>query len=183
MSKRRGKTKDDRASASGARAVPTLKRIDYLGINHKMVNEKINPNVEFRCYMSVTSLSGRGRYPAAVYFDPKPNRELNHSDYMLIHSALDPITLKSSYYITGRTQEQIDKDRIHTGTLCLECNEILVSLDGHHFHGCDCPNEMFVDGGQASYTRVGAKDLSKTQDVKVDMLTGEIKVDKPRRKR
>lgn len=183
MPAKRSKSKTPRKSSTGSRTVPTLKYVDYLGIDHEAVKRKINPNVEFKCYMSVSALNGSNRFVAAVYFDPKPNRELNHSDYMLIHSAVDPYTMKSAYYITGRSAEQLEKDRIHSGTMCLECGQVLVSLSGHHFHSCGCTNDMFVDGGQCSYSRVGAMDLSKTREAKVDMLTGEIKVDKPRRKR
>lgn len=184
MSKKRSKNENARKSKTRERIIPTLKKVDYMGLSHKAVKEKINPNVEFVCYMSVTRLDGKDRAPVAVYLDPKPDRSKNHSDYMLIGSAIDPFTMKSTLYITGRSQEQINKDRIHNGTMCLECGQVLVSLSGHHFHSCECPNDMFVDGGQYSYTRIGAKDLGKTQNVKVDMLTGEIKLlDKSRKRK
>lgn len=47
---------------------------------------------------------------------------------------------------------------------CLCCGEILISKFRHDFVKCHCENGAFVDGGNA-YTRVGAKDLSKVQNI------------------
>lgn len=47
--------------------------------------------------------------------------------------------------------------------LCLCCGGIAESRHTHDFRQVpDCPNESFVDGGNA-YTRIGGKDLSLIQ--------------------
>ena len=45
---------------------------------------------------------------------------------------------------------------------CLECGTILESKFRHDFQMCRCPNQSFVDGGNA-YCRVGGMDLSKIE--------------------
>lgn len=39
---------------------------------------------------------------------------------------------------------------------CTECGQVLVSMTTHDFRQCDCPNEVFVDGGR-EYLRRGFK--------------------------
>lgn len=157
---------------------PVIKKVDYLGLDHEAVKAKMNPNVTFINYMSVKGSKG-GEFVAAVYYDSKPNRELNHREYMLIYSVFDPFTNESKLYVTGRSKEQLEAERFHSATLCTQCGTVLISLSGHHFHGCKCPNGTCVDGGQSKWgTRVLAKDLSKAVNVRVDMLTDKIYVRK-----
>jgi len=50
--------------------------------------------------------------------------------------------------------------------ICLGCGTILESKFRHDFQACDCPNETFVDGGQA-YFRRGGMDLSLIEELPV----------------
>ncbi len=59
---------------------------------------------------------------------------------------------------------------------CLECNTILESKHRHDFQSCECPNALFIDGGD-SYLRIGGKDLSKVaiwRSKKWELLSLEI---------
>lgn len=42
--------------------------------------------------------------------------------------------------------------------VCSGCRDILVSWFRHDLKTCSCENEVFVDGGQEDYIRVGAID-------------------------
>lgn len=46
--------------------------------------------------------------------------------------------------------------------ICLECGTILVSLSGHDYRSCGCPNQTMIDGG-ASYQRCGGISLHKVK--------------------
>ena len=146
-----------------------LKAYDWLGFNNKAVREKFEGDLEFVCEMSVPIMTSYGpvNTPAAVYKVNKPIKEKGHKDYALLFSAGD------SYYITGRTEEEMAPLWKTFGIHCKVCGDVLVSIARHHFNSCDCSNEAFLDGG-SDYSRIGAADLSQIENVSVDLRTKVI---------
>lgn len=148
-----------------------IKEFSWLGFNHKAVREKFEGDLEFISEMSVPIMTSYGAVntPCAVYKTNKPNKEKGHKDYALLFSAGD------SYYITGRTSEEMEPLWKANGIHCKSCGDVLISIHRHHFHKCDCENETFLDGGN-DYQRIGGVDLSQIESVVVNLLTKEIKV-------
>lgn len=56
-------------------------------------------------------------------------------------------------------------EHIHEGVVCLHCGKVLISYYGHDYKTCNCLQNTMVDGGQASYTRYGGKDLTLVRRV------------------
>lgn len=151
-----------------------IKKNDYLGLKHEAVCKKFEGELSFINYMCITDTKGNS-YIGAVYKAAKPNKKKGHKKYMVLFSQLNPETLKSQFYVTGKTEAEMKKDRIHNGVLCTHCKDVIVSLSGHDFVNCSC-GEAFIDGGK-NYIRYGGGDLSKLKLVKVDLLTDKIILD------
>lgn len=159
---------------SKTRGALKLKKVDWLGIKHDVVVEKMEGDLSFVNYMNV---GDGGDLVAAVYHAKKPNLEKGHKEFMLLWQDYE-----GRLMVSGMTREKIEKHATVTGMLCLECDTAMWSLNRHHFHGCGCDNGTFVDGGK-DYLRAGAKDLSKTCNVTINLLTDEIQVDAKPKKR
>lgn len=84
-------------------------------------------------------------------------------------------TYDNKYYKIGKTKKEFQEMRYQNALKCLECDTVLYSMDRHDCLSCGCPNDAMVDGGQESYTRYGAGDMSKVKPVVLDILTGELK--------
>lgn len=54
----------------------------------------------------------------------------------------------------------MDKKILRSRLECLECGDILESVDRHDCVTCGCPNETMLDGGR-EYLRYGAVDMDK----------------------
>jgi hypothetical protein len=140
-----------------------IKKEDWYGLNHEKVREKFEGNPVFLNYFCV-----KGNYqPSAVYHSLNPNREKGHKDYMLLTK------FDEQWYVSGMSEKEMQKERYQDGILCLSCNTVLYSVNRHHFHKCGCENETFVDGGK-DYMRYGAMDISKTEIVKLDLVSNEV---------
>ncbi len=146
-----------------------IRKFNYFGFVDSAVKKKFGDQLEFVCEMPVPLKTSYGMIhtPCAVYFNPTPDRMKNHKDYMLLFSAGD------TYFVSGRDEKEMQWNI--PAILCHACDQVLVSIDRHHFMQCACENETFVDGGM-SYQRIGGKDLSQISNVIVNMRTGEIKL-------
>lgn len=146
-----------------------IKPFNYFGFVHSAVKKKFGEQLEFVCEMPIPVKTSYGAIPTpcAVYFNPTPDRKKNHKDYMLLFSSGD------TYFVSGRDESEMLWNI--PGVICHKCQDVLLSIDRHHFHRCDCENETFVDGGM-HYQRIGGKDLSQIGNVVVNMKTGEIKL-------
>lgn len=51
--------------------------------------------------------------------------------------------------------------------VCMGCRDILVSWFRHDLKTCSCENEVFIDGGQEDYVRVGALDPTAILNAKL----------------
>lgn len=151
-----------------------LKKVEWLGIKHDEVVKRFEGDLTFVNYINV---GDGGDLVAAVYHAKKPNLEKGHKEFMLLW-----MDMNDRLVVSGMTREQIEKHATVTGMHCLDCDQVIFSLNRHHFHGCKCENEMFVDGGK-DYLRAGAIDLSRTRQVQINLLTDEITVDTKARKR
>ena len=150
-----------------------IRKVEWFGLNHAKVAEKFEGDLSFVNYMNVGK---DGDLVAAVYHASNPNREKGHKEFMLLWKYLDYVTEKEQWMVSGMELEEIQKHAIVEALLCTSCNQVLFSLNRHHFHSCGCKNDMFVDGGK-DYLRAGAKDLNKTEAVRINLLTDEVIVD------
>lgn len=150
------------------KAAITLKKVDWLGLDHKAVSKHFEGDPQFINYMNV---GNEGDLVAAVYLSKNPNREKGHKEFMLLWKHPE-----GSLMVSGMEREEIEKHTKVAGLACMKCNTALWSLNRHHYHSCGCENDMFVDGGK-DYLRAGAKNLSKTATVTINLLTDEVIVD------
>lgn len=153
---------------------PILKKVNWYGFDHKAVAKKFGGDLTFVNYMCL-DLQGLGYYPVAVYHAANPDRSKGHKDYMLLFTVYNPHEDKSLMYVSGRTKEELEKERMHGGILCLECNTVIISIARHDYETCDCKNKAMTDGGK-DYGRYGAMDLNKIKGVQVDLLTDKITI-------
>lgn len=148
-----------------------LKKVDWHGLDHDKVKTSFEGDLSFVNYMNIDNT------PAAVYHAKKPNREKGHKEFMLLFSKYNPMTEKSQMFVSGMEREDIEKHAMIDGIVCMECMTALVSLTGHHFHGCGCSNETFIDGGK-NYIRCGGKSMAMIVNAKINLMTDEIILDK-----
>lgn len=141
--------------------MPKIKEVNYYGLDHDQVAKSFGGDLTY-----VRTFSIRGHY-WAVYHAANPDRSKGHKDYMMLGK--DPNNGK--WYVSGSTPEEMEKERMQSAVLCLECDTILYSINRHHFHKCGCQNETMVDGGK-DYLRCGGKDMSKVHTVDLDLITG-----------
>lgn len=146
-----------------------LKERNYLGFNYEAVKDKFGKDLEFICELPVRVRTSRGSttIPAVVFSNPKPDRDKNHKDYMIL------LSTPEGMFVTGRDEGDMQENWIVNGVLCKLCEDVLVSLDRHDMHYCSCANRTMVDGG-SDYLRYGAKDMSQVKTVKVHMRTKMI---------
>lgn len=145
-----------------------LKKVNWLGIDHEAVEKHFEGKPRFVNYMNV---GYNGDLVVAVYHTDNPNRKKGHREFVLLWMNPDGVLM-----VSGMELEEIEKHAIVTGSLCLDCNKALYSLNRHDFHSCGCKNDMFVDGGK-DYLRAGAKKLARTRHVTINLLTDKITVD------
>lgn len=150
-----------------------IKKQDWLGLNHEAVAKKFEGDLSFINYMNV---GDKGDLVAAVYHAKKPNLEKGHKEFMLLWKYYDFTTDKDQWMVSGMTREQIEKHAKVEGILCMKCNTALWSLNRHNYHTCGCKNDTMVDGGK-DYLKAGAKDISKTRGVTINLLTDKIVLD------
>lgn len=141
-----------------------IKKINYYGLNHDAAIKEFNATK----YVNDVPIRHRNdSYPAAVYFSANPDRSKGHKDYVFIFNN------GGQMYVSGLDSPDMEQNRYVDGILCHECETTLYSIQRHHCHTCGCLNDAMVDGG-TSYLRYGAKDMTKLEQVIVDLLTDEV---------
>ena len=147
-----------------------IRPFNYFGFNHKAVNDKFGGDLEFVAEMPIPIMTSSGPIPTpcAVYKAHNPDRKKGHKDYMLLFSAGE------TYFVSGRSEEEMSRLWEVPAICCDSCNEVLISIDRHHFMKCACKNETFLDGGMV-YQRIGGHDLSQIGHVLVNLKTKQIK--------
>lgn len=58
----------------------------------------------------------------------------------------------------GKQNQRKQRTVTVNAIVCANCRDILVSWFRHDLKTCSCESEIFVDGGQEDYTRIGALD-------------------------
>jgi len=146
-----------------------IKEVNYYGFAHKKVYKQFGGDLTY-----IRTFSIWGKYdwvPVAVYRAANPDRSKGHKEYMLLMT--NP---EGGGTVSGMEQADIDKYRTQKGIICLNCDNVLYSINRHHLHHCGCKNEAMIDGGR-NYLRCGAKDITKIREVTIDLLTGEVLLD------
>lgn len=137
-------------------------QINWYGFDTKKLNKKFEGDLVF-----LTSFCVKGEYsPSMVYFSTHPNRAKKHKDYMLLTSNAE------SYVVRGMDYEEMEKFRYQDGIRCLDCKDIIYSVNRHDYHPCKCKN-VAIDGGR-DYTRTVFADKARFEFVTVDLLQGVI---------
>lgn len=143
-----------------------LQKVDYLGLDHKMVCEKMEGELRFVNYFSINSYNGA----IAVYHNAKPDRSKSHKDYMLLYNRYEPHEDKFRLYVSGIDEDKIqDKDRYRSALRCEHCGETIYSAYRHDYRTCEC-GDTFIDGG-SEYARWGGGD---GKSYTIDMLTDKV---------
>lgn len=164
--------KRSKKSSKQSRSV-SLKKVDWLGLNHAAVAKHFEGSPEFVNYMNVGK---DGDLVAAVYHSKNPNREKGHKEFMLLWKYYDHAADRDKLMVSGMELAQLKKHAKVSGVACLKCNTAMWSLDRHHYHGCGCSNEAIVDGGK-DYLKYGAKDMSNVALVSINLMTDKVSVD------
>lgn len=167
-------TKKSKKSSKPKKLI-TIKKQDWLGLNHEAVAKKFEGDLTFVNYMNV---GDKGDLVAAVYHAAKPNLEKGHKEFLLLWKYYDVGQDKEQWMVSGMTREQILKHSTVEGVLCMMCSTALWSLNRHNYHGCGCKNNAIVDGGK-DYLRCGAKNMSKIRGITLNLLTDKIILDEP----
>jgi hypothetical protein len=144
----------------------TLKR-NYYGLDLSKINEKFTGDLTY--LGDISTKEGAFTRVYSVFKAANPDRSQGHKEYVMIYH--DAVSMK--YYVTGREENQLGSLAKMEGIKCLECGEVLVSLDRHDYQSCKCENSASIDGGR-DYIKRGAKDLSKVAFVEINLLTGEV---------
>lgn len=122
---------------------PIIKESNYFGLDHKHVSKQFEGDLTY-----VGDMCLNEGQTVAVYRAAKPNYSKGHKEFMLLQLR------GNSGVVAGMDRTEIEKHSIHEAVLCTSCYTILYSVNRHHYHGCDCSNETFVDGGK-DYLRSG----------------------------
>jgi len=150
-----------------------LKKPNYYGIDHSKINEKFEGDFTFVNDMIITGHKEQF-ITGAVYHAKNPDTSKGYKEYMFISGVTDPVLMRTQYFVSGRTAEEIQQDRFVTGLLCNKCSTVVYSVNRYHKEMCECDNEAFIDGGR-DYIRSGAKNMADTTHVQIDLLTDNIK--------
>lgn len=144
-----------------------IKKINYYGLDHDMVNKKFEGELTFINYFPIKHPNG-SYYTAAVYKAKNPDKKKGHKKYMTLAKSSS-----GQWFVNGKTLKQLNESRFVNAVLCKICNTALYSVHRHDFHSCDCKNETFIDGG-LDYTRIGAVKVANTKTVIIDLLKDKV---------
>lgn len=146
-----------------------IKKNDWFSKEVIEYGETLEGNCKFINYMCITV--GNDYQIGAVFKAKTPNVKKGHKKYVILFSH------NNRWYITGKTPQQMSKEKWHSGVWCKQCDKVIISMYRHNYVTCGCPNSAMIDGGK-DYQRCGGMDLNKVVNVSVNLLNDEIKVDK-----
>jgi hypothetical protein len=133
------------------------------------INKTYGGDLEYVNHMTV------GKYNANVYMYHAKNPDISkgHKPWMFLGYNYDLVTLQKQWYVSGLTEEEMEKERYHDGVKCDSCGDIIISTFRHDYCHCSC-GESFVDGGK-EYIRCGVK----SSPVRIDYLNKNAVVETP----
>ena len=146
-----------------------LDKFNWWGLDHEKICKKFEGELSYCGTFCVL-----GNYnPVAVYKSKHPNLKKKHKKYMLLGKKTDMDSImdkeiKSKWFVAGMTPSQMKKERKQIGVYCLECGDIIYSVNRHDYRHCHC-KKSFVDGGK-DYTRYNP---DHTMLLEIDLITGE----------
>lgn len=149
-----------------------VKEVNYYGLDHEAVNKKFSGDLTYIRTFTI------GAHYWAVYRAKSPDKSKGHKRYMMLGHRPN----SDQWYVSGRTSKEIQKDRKQDAVLCMMCKTILYSIHVHHYHGCGCTNQTFVDGGR-EYLRCGGVDAGKVRSGTLDLLTGKFRLSRVKKKK
>jgi hypothetical protein len=130
-----------------------LKDVNYYEYDHKRVCKVFEGELSYLGYICYQDRA------LAAYRNKKPNLQKGHKEVLLLLEGMDWEVESMKCWVSGMSLKDFKKHCKHDAIGCLECEEILYSLNRHHFHRCSCGN-VSVDGGK-DYFRFDAKDPQK----------------------
>lgn len=148
-----------------------IEEVNWFGFKHESVKEKFEGSPEYR-----GTFAFDGGQTWAVYYCAKPNKEKGHKNYMMLTERYEPLSDESKLWVSGRTPEEMEKDRYQTGLHCLSCDTVIYSQNRHDMHPCKCRSSfkrVHVDGGK-DYLRVTFGKDAKYKEVRIDLLERKI---------
>ena len=138
-----------------------VQKPNWYGFDHKKVDEMFEGGLTFLNEFCVKD----EYHPVAVYKVAKPNKEKGHKEYLLLNGS-------PHNCVRGMTKEEIEPFRYQSAVHCHQCNDIIYSVNRHHFIVCTC-KATNVDGGK-EYFKFGYTPGSSFKIVKLDLLTDEV---------
>lgn len=135
-----------------------IKNTNWYGFDHTLVNQKFEGGLTFINDFLVHN----EYYPVAVYRCRIPNTRKGHKKYLLLNGS-------PHYCIRGMTLKELNKWRYINGVHCLSCNDVIYSINRHHYNTCSCKG-TFIDGGQ-DYSRTTSQN---SRLVIIDLLQNRV---------
>lgn len=133
--------------------------------NHDKVNEKYGPGLTYLNNFPEKKEDG-DTIVWSVYHAANPDRSKNHKNFVLLGNLRN-----GNFIITGR--DDLESIRFVNGIKCEVCDTVIYSAYRHDFTECGCDNQASIDGG-LDYMRVGAMDMDKIKNVRIDLLLNEV---------
>ena len=139
-----------------------LRRSRWYALDHDKIKVQFDGDPQF-----VNEFCVNGEYsPSAVYYVEKPNLDKGHKNWMLLTKQ------NNQWFVRGMTNEEIEKWRYQDAIHCLECDEVIYSVNRHDYNKCSC-NSVGIDGGR-EYTKTTWKPNTKYVLVTLDLLNSTI---------
>lgn len=147
---------------------------NWYGFDHAKVNDMFKGDLT---YLGTTCV-GKEYHPVAVYHAANPDLSKGHKEFMLLQ--VEPDTRGG--LVRGLDRENFEKYAIQDGLYCLVCDTFIYSVMRHDMRSCECEeNEVAIDGGK-DYSKVSHSEGSRFEHGKLNLITGEITLEKKSKK-
>jgi hypothetical protein len=141
-----------------------LAKYNWYGLDHEKIKGMFEGDPKY-----IGTFCVKDEYhPSAVYHSANPNRAKGHKDYMLLTKQMLPTG--PQWYVRGMDAAEIEQYRYQDGLHCLDCDDLVYSVMRHDNRSCKC-GAIAVDGGR-DYSRHSFRDITRLENVTVDLLTG-----------
>lgn len=141
--------------------------MSYYGFDHEQVKKHFDGEPEF-----VNEFCVNDEYaPVAVYRAKKVNRKKGHKKYLLLQTQKGPDG-KRQILVRGMSAPKMEEWRYQEGVHCLQCGDVIYSVNRHDCHHCSC-GAVMVDGGR-DYLRCGWNPGTMCEGVVIDLLKNKV---------
>ena len=135
---------------------------DWYNLNHNTVNDVFEGDLSFCNEFCIL-----GEYsPSAIYKAAKSNKAKGHKKYMILSKS------DGQWYVRGMSPQKMRQFRYQDAVHCLNCDDVVYSVNRHDMRGCTCGN-VSIDGGK-DYTKIGFKVGAKYKQVVIDLITSTV---------